>query len=232
MPRRIMVFIALAVALALLFVRLGVWQLDRLAERRARNAVTAARLAQGELPFEQVRREAEPTFRRVVLGGTPDTANEFMVAGRSRNGSPGVHIMTPVRVPGSDTAVLVNRGWVYAADAATAELAGWRERRVVFHGYTNQFSPSLVAPVIKGRSLRPLGVQGVQRLVPYPVRDQYLVSQDSQTDQTPARLPLPALDDGPHLMYAIQWYAFAAIALIGSAVVARRALKQSLVTSH
>jgi len=227
-----MVFVALAVALAVLFVRLGVWQLDRRAERRVRNAVTAAQLAQGELPFEHVRREAEPMLRRVVLEGTPDTANEFMITGRSRNGSPGVHILTPVRVPGSDTAVLVNRGWVYAADAATAELAGWREQRVVFHGYTNQLPQSFVSPVIKGRSLRPLGVLGVQRLIPYPVRDLYLVSQDSQTDQTPARLPLPALDEGPHLMYAIQWYAFAAIALIGSAVVARRTLSEPRVTSH
>lgn len=217
-----MVFVALAVALAALFVRLGFWQLARLGERRAVNAITAARLAHSETPFEQLRREAEPARRRSVLEGTPDTANEFMVTGRSRDGSPGVHIVTPVRVAGNDTAVLVNRGWVYAPDAATADLARWREHRTEFHGYALQLSATGLPSVVKGRTLRPLGVEGVRKLVPYPVRDLYLVSEDSQTDHTPARLPLPALDEGPHLNYAIQWFSFAAIALVGAAIVATR----------
>jgi cytochrome oxidase assembly protein ShyY1 len=37
----------------------------------------------------------------------------------------------------------------------------------------------------------------------------------------PVRVPLPSLDEGPHQSYAIQWFAFAAIALIGTAAVAR-----------
>jgi cytochrome oxidase assembly protein ShyY1 len=52
------------------------------------------------------------------------------------------------------------------------------------------------------------------------------VSQDSVVaaamDSTPARVAPPALDDGPHLSYAIQWFSFAAIALVGSYVVVRR----------
>jgi surfeit locus 1 family protein len=227
-----MVFVGLAVALAALFLRLGFWQLARLGERRTINTITAARLAQSEMPFDQIRREAEPARRRSVLEGTQDTANEFMVTGRSRNGSPGVHIVTPVRVAGNDTAVLVNRGWVYAADAATADLTRWRERRVTFHGYALQLPASGLPPVVKGRSLRPLGVEGVRTLVPYPVRDLYLVSEDSQTDKTPARLPLPALDEGPHLNYAIEWFSFAAIALIGSAAVVHRARSESRVADH
>jgi cytochrome oxidase assembly protein ShyY1 len=52
------------------------------------------------------------------------------------------------------------------------------------------------------------------------------VSQDSAADTTPARLAVPALDDGPHLSYAIQWFSFATIALVGSYVVMRRAQSQ------
>ena len=33
----------------------------------------------------------------------------------------------------------------------------------------------------------------------------------------------PALDDGPHLSYAIQWFGFALIGVIGACVVAFRA---------
>jgi cytochrome oxidase assembly protein ShyY1 len=51
----------------------------------------------------------------------------------------------------------------------------------------------------------------------------YLVSQDSAADTTPARLAPPALDDGPHLSYAIQWFSFAVIAIVGAGIVAYRA---------
>ena len=60
-----------------------------------------------------------------------DFANEYALASRTRQGSPGVNIMTPLRIAGTDTAVLVNRGWVYAPDAMTVDLdplAGARER--------------------------------------------------------------------------------------------------------
>ena len=55
----------------------------------------------------------------------------------------------------------------------------------------------------------------------------YLVAQDSAGANAPIRLPPPRLDDGPHLSYAIQWFAFAAIALAGAVVVARRTQSQS-----
>ena len=38
----------------------------------------------------------------------------------------------------------------------------------------------------------------------------------------PLPVPLPALDDGPHLSYAIQWFSFALITLIGSVAFLKR----------
>jgi cytochrome oxidase assembly protein ShyY1 len=35
-------------------------------------------------------------------------------------------------------------------------------------------------------------------------------------------VPLPEVTDGPHLSYAIQWFAFGVIALVGSVVLARK----------
>ena len=222
MPRRIIVFVVLAVVMAAVFVRLGIWQLRRLGERRARNALVSAWLQQPERPFAQVSRDSAPSHRKAFLQGTPDTANEFLVTGRSRNGSPGVHIITPVRVPGSDSAVLVNRGWVYAPDAATIDVSRWRERRSAFHGYT-LLVPYTETPMVKGRGTREFSVAAAHALVPYPVSDVYLLAQDSgAVDSIPARLVLPPLDDGPHLNYAIQWFSFAAIAIAGAVIVARR----------
>lgn len=214
-------FIALAAVLGAIFARLGVWQVDRLHERRAVNARVLRQLALPPAPLDALRRDAERANRRAFVEGTPDYANEFVLTGRSRNGSPGVHIITPVRIPGSDTAVLVNRGWIYSPDAATADLPPWREARARFTGYTQEFVAGAISGV-QGRGMRRLAPDGVRRLVPYPVHELYLVAQDSAGARAPARLPPPALDEGPHLSYAVQWFAFAAIAIVGAAVVTLR----------
>jgi surfeit locus 1 family protein len=218
---KVVAFVVLAAVLAALFVRLGFWQLRRLAERRARNVELAARLAAPVVPFERLEGGDTGAFRRVAVTGTPDYEHDILFTGRSRNGSPGVYILTPVRRASSDTAVVVIRGWVYAPDAATIDRALWRERRDTFAGYVNVLPPT--PPVLETRAnerkLRNLSVEGVQAILPYPVSDRYVVSQDSAVAGAPARLPLPSIDNGPHLSYAIQWFAFATIALIGGAIV-------------
>jgi surfeit locus 1 family protein len=224
--RRVGVFVTLAIVLAALFVRLGFWQVDRLHQRRARNAVLAERMAETPLPIDALGDTA--AYRRASVQGTPDYADEIVLTGRSRQGSPGVYIITPVRRAGSDTAVLVMRGWVYSPDAATVDLTRWHETRRSFNGYVLSLPATVESPQqpAMGRKVRALTRERVRELVPYPVATRYLVSQDSvaaaAVDSTPARVAPPALDDGPHLSYAIQWFSFAAIALVGSYVVVRR----------
>lgn len=224
MPRRLIAFVALAVALAALFVRLGFWQLSRLDERRAFNAARARPLSEAEVPFDSLR-DAEP-YRRVRLAGTPDFDHEIALSGRSRNGSPGVHVVTPFRRAGNDTAVLVNRGWVYAADAATADLTRWREDVREASGFTDTIASGSYAPERgRPRVTRRLTRGAVEALVPYPVHPVMLVLQDSGGPTAPPRLPLPELSDGPHLGYAIQWFAFALTAVGGAGIVVHRARK-------
>ena len=227
--RRLYWFVAMAGALALLFVRLGIWQLDRLDERRALNAKRRATLEQRPGDFTAILRDSVVANRQVILRGTPDYANDLVLTGRSRNGSPGVHIVTPVRVPGSDTAVLVNRGWVYAGDAATVDLARWREARETFTGYTRPLDHGNT-PASRdraGRAVRTLTREAVRALVPYPIHEVYVVSQDSAPAAAPARLPHPDLGEGPHLGYAIQWFAFAAVAIVGAGIVIVRGRTRS-----
>jgi len=221
MSRKILVFVIVAVALAALFVRLGFWQLDRLRERRAHNASLAAQLALPPASFEAL--PADGHMRRAWVEGTPDWDHEFVQTGRSLNGSPGVYVLTPVKREGRP-AVLVNRGWVYAPDAATVDLARWRESRARFSGYTMAPQGADVAsPASRPRATRVVTPDAVARLVPYATEPLVLVVQDSGGSGAPVRLPAVTLDDGPHLSYAIQWFCFAAIALVGAAVVAIRA---------
>jgi len=220
-PARLGWFIALALVLAVVFVRLGFWQIDRLHQRRARNAAVLARLEKPVQPIESLRDTA--AYRRATLTGAPDYDNEIILTGRSRNGSPGVYLLTPVRGARDDSAVIVVRGWVYAADAATVDATRWREARTTFTGYTAMLPSGGASASSAGRKVRSFAAEPIRRLLPYPMSARYLVSQDSGGETVPARLPPPELDDGPHLSYAIQWFSFALIALGGTAAVVYRA---------
>jgi cytochrome oxidase assembly protein ShyY1 len=82
-----------------------------------------------------------------------------------------------------------------------------------------------------GRPLRRNGATTWARLdstaiaerVPVLVMDAYVVQEEvSPRSSFPRRVELPALDDGPHLSYAIQWFAFATIALGGAGLWLRK----------
>jgi surfeit locus 1 family protein len=235
MPRRLLWFLLLAVVLAAGCIRLGFWQLSRLAKRRARNAVVSARLAEPMVPIMALRADSSSVLRRATISGAPDFGHEIVLAARSYQGSPGVYLFTPLRVAGNDTAVLVNRGWIYAPDGATVDLRGWREAGTSFVGYA-ELLPKGTSSVPDGvlrrdaRIARELNFITVNSLLPYPVSSLYLVATAQDTTkpvaERVARLPPPTLDEGPHLSYALQWFAFAAIALIGGVAVTVRGRTQ------
>ena len=179
-------------------------------------------LAAPDVPFTSLGSDTLRANRRTIVEGVPDYDHEFVHTGRSRNGSPGVHIFTPVRI-GETTAVLVNRGWVYAADAATVDLSRWRESRGTFRGYTREMAPGALTGKVRLNGVRVLTRGALREFVPYPVDSVYVIARDSSADRTPARLPEPNLSNGPHLSYAIQWFCFAAIALTGAGIVFARA---------
>ncbi len=221
-PVRDYVLTVLATGFVVMTTSLGFWQLRRLAQRRAQNAEVIARLA---LPPMQVRQlthdSAALHYHRVILNGVYDYAHEFKVTDRTRNGSPGVNIITPLHVAGTDTVVLVNRGWVYAPDAATVDLSGWRESdSLAGTGYARPlFKPFPGSAVLPGRpdAFRWLDLAVLRSRLPYPVFPFVIVldGDDAPHGRIPPRIPAPPLDEGPHRSYAIQWFSFAIIAVVG-----------------
>jgi surfeit locus 1 family protein len=221
----------LALIAAALFVRLGVWQMHRLAERRAKNALLAERLNAAPVPLASVALDtAAARFRRVTVSGNLDYEHEFALVGRALNGSPGVYLVTPLRIDDDSTpSVLVNRGWVYSPDARVVDLTRWHEpSRVTVAGYLEEFAADRRAPsreAMAARSIRAMNPAVIAELVPYPVSPLYIVAQQvepavreqpaSARADHPVRLSLPEMDEGPHKSYAIQWFSFAVIALVG-----------------
>jgi surfeit locus 1 family protein len=231
MSRRAFGFVIFAILVAAGCVRLGFWQLHRLAERRAINEKLSTRLSMPPAAaLDAMRDSASAQYRRTSASGTFDFGNELSLAARTREGSPGANIITPLRVPGSDTAVLINRGWVYAADAMSVDFGRWREPNdAAVTGYLLEIprgGRGAVNAPSSPRVIRRLEYDSLAKRFPYPIAPFVLVATSSGSatasrDSTPARLPPPLMDEGPHLGYAIQWFAFAVIALVGGGLVVR-----------
>jgi len=230
MPRRIIVFCLLAGLAATVFIRLGVWQLARLSERRAFNATIEQQQRGAPIPLVELPGDtAQAHYRAASVEGTYDYEHELVYSNRTRRGSPGADLLTPVRIAGRDTAVLVNRGWVYSPDGASVDLHKWREGATArLKGYVELVTGDTALAV----SSHPRVVRHVSRAelaakIPYPVAPTYLIAFGDTTDLAhPARRDLPVLDDGPHRGYAMQWFSFALIAIAGAGIVVHRDRQQ------
>lgn len=235
---------AVAITLAIAFSSLGFWQLHRLAGRRAQNAFLLSRRSLPAVPLDSLPRDtAESRFRRVKIRGVYDYSREFALTLRTHNGSPGVDIITPIRMPGTDTVVLVNRGWIYAPDGMTANISRWREPDSVnATGFVETFATSSPFPAPspgRARAYRWLDHATISRDLREPVAPFYVViAPDSEPRygagiapptgarpvfNAPPRIEPRSLDEGPHRSYAIQWFSFAAISIVGMVIFLRRA---------
>jgi surfeit locus 1 family protein len=213
---------------AAIFVRLGFWQLARLEERRTANRAAAAARAEPEreLGVGADWTAEELSERWVEASGEFDHAHEIVIRGQAFQGTPGVLVVTPLRLAASDSAVLVLRGFVPSADAVRAELGSLREPGTVR-------VRGLATPIASGGG-RPLEHDGrttwarldlpaLRERLPYPVLPVLLrQSPDSGLPTSPRRLPPPELSEGPHLSYAIQWFVFAGMAVAFGVLVVRR----------
>ncbi len=211
-------------------VRLGFWQLDRLAQRRASNAELVQQLA---LPPLSLAGDALPAElvdggdltalknRAASARGTYDFSHQVVLKLQNWQGQPGVHLITPLLIEGSSRAVLavlVDRGWVPYAEAAPDSQRQFDEPGPVTVTGRFQLSQPLPAAATQPGSPQAewyrLDIAALQAQVPYPLLPVYI--QQSPPPGGNVKLPYRVepvydLSDGPHLSYAIQWYSFAVI---------------------
>jgi len=230
---------AVAVSAAAIFIAFGLWQLRRLEVRQQQNSLLSSRRFAPEVELSSLPADTgEARFRRIRLHGRYDYDNEIVQTLRGRNGSPGVNILTPLLRAGTDTAVLVNRGWVYSPDGVTVATRLWREADTVTGtGFVEVFptdGPFAAPNPARPRSFRRLDRSALAQLFPYPIANYYIVLSDSTTGRStgignapatnvPPRVEPAALGEGQHRNYAVQWFSFAAISIIGLVIFLRRA---------
>ncbi|MEO6462006.1 MAG: SURF1 family protein, partial [Candidatus Eisenbacteria bacterium] len=234
-----------AVSLALLVagacISLGFWQLGRWHETRAANDRLRAALAAPPLPLAAGAaglRLAAVRGGRVRIDGRYDESRQVVLVGRTRAGGPGVHVVTPLLPDDGGPAILVDRGFVPSPDAATARP-----------GDVPEPGPRIVIGVVAPLERRPgdslwrraaggneslavwsarwLDPDSVVAAFPYRVAPLYVRQLPGPgVPARPAREPARIADPTIHLSYAVQWFFFALIALIGPFILRRARLRR------
>ena len=234
----------IVVTAVVVMVRLGIWQLDRLEQRRSFNARVLEQQAQALLelsgPALQDTHLEDMEYRQVVVTGEYDHAHEVVLRNQVWENELGVHVLTPLKIEDSDQTVLVNRGWIPFEDFQNHDLGKYAEPgRVLVKGIIRapQTRPQIGgrADPIPQRGDPPLlawnvaNVAAIAAQTPYPL---LLVYIQQAPDQNWTRMPyrsLPELEltEGPHMGYALQWFIFATILGVGYPVYIRREEKTS-----
>ena len=220
----------LVIAAAGVMVRLGMWQLDRLDQRRGFNARVSAQIARPPLTLDAASLAedlAGMEYRQVVVTGTYDHAQQVALRNQEHDGRLGVHLLTPLRIAGADMAVLVDRGWIPAEDAAPERWGAYDEPGLVeVRGVIRQsrgrpdfggVADPTPAPGQRLSAWNMANVEGIGRQTSLRLAPIYV-----QQAPDPPRAALPArsqpqldLGEGSHMGYALQWFAFAAVLAIG-----------------
>jgi surfeit locus 1 family protein len=232
----------LVLAGAALCARLGIWQLDRLAQRRTFNAHVEAMWAADPLVIsgQSVDDLTLMEYRAVKVSGRYDFENQVALRNQYFQNQYGYHLLTPL-VLDDGSAVLVDRGWIPADgnDSPSDWRAYDQPGPVTLQGQIRlgQTKPDLggvpdptLAPGQTGLEFwNIVNLERISRQLPYPLLNVFVQPDVDLADVTP---PIPyqpeiELTEGPHLGYAGQWFTFAAILLIGYPFYLRKKLVPS-----
>ncbi len=218
--------LVVAFLVAALCVRLGFWQLERLEQRRTRNALLETRLAMAPVDLGSDTSSDSLHYRRAAGKGVFDFEREVVVMARSLRGVPGVHIVTPLRLEGGG-AVLVERGWVPSPDGKTVVLAELAEpESTLVEGVLLRTQTAAGSSTGSGWPVfvRSPNAAELEARYPYRLR-RMIVRRTAKPAGAPAALravAVPEVSGGRHLSYAVQWFSFAIIAIVGSLILVRK----------
>jgi surfeit locus 1 family protein len=235
--RKYILMTLLVLAAMAVMARLGVWQLDRRQQRIAGNADLAAKLDAPPISMNDAALAAAwplPEDRDAVRNVRAEAAGQFdfdqqiVLLQQSYLGQPGVHLVAPLVLAGTGKAILVDRGWIpfeeaqadrssqYNADTGEVTIAGRLQPSQILFGSAAEKAKENTAaePLAKDEWYR-IDVEAIQKQLPYEILPVFLLQSPSAEGNValPYRIePEVDLSEGPHLGYALQWFAFAIIA--------------------
>jgi surfeit locus 1 family protein len=202
--------------------RLGVWQLDRAAQKQALHAAIAQRATLPPLSAGELARSAdaaaEQHHRLVRLRGVWVNDRTVFLDNRQMAGQPGFFVITPLAIDGSAEAVLVQRGWVprhqqdrtllpaLPAAAGPADVVG---RIAPPPARLYEFEPQGGGAIRQNLDIPAFAIESGLRLLPVSVLQQD--AGGGAADGLRRQWLEPAAGVHKHYGYAFQWFALAAL---------------------
>lgn len=200
---------------------LSPWQFGRNAERSAQNSEITAALNRPPTPLRQLLRPGtEPPssdeWREVTMSGHYLPADEVVARLRQVQDQAAYEVLTPFRLD-DGVVLLVDRGWVAPNNGQVPDYPPAPTRHVTLTARVHQEEGNPHKPPLTERDHREvysINTGVVSNLTGVHVDPGYftLVGGQPGVLQT---LPLPQIDSGPFLSYALQWIVFGLMALFG-----------------
>ncbi len=216
----------LVVVLVVTFVNLGRWQLDRLEQRRDRNSTVVAHENEPVRPYGEVMNRVigdDEQWYRVTATGTY-APEQFQVRYRSLDGAYGSEIVGVLRTDDGNL-LLVNRGFLpRQAGYPDGEMPPVMTGEVTVTGYVRRNDRGDENAMTPHESqVRLINSEALGRSLGAEVVDGYVSLIESSPADPSGLTPLgvPNLNEGSHFSYALQWFSFSVIAIVGLVVLIR-----------
>lgn len=201
------------------FVSLGLWQWRKAEAKSALQALLDTRSREPAVQLPTVPADAESLrYRRVVVRGEYEPRFQILLDNRVYRETAGYHVLTPLRIAGSDMRVLVNRGWVPAlADHSLTPAITTPTGIVEVSGLATLPSTkffTLGGPQPTGGPWQPvwqnLDLDAYRRVAPFPMQPlTILLDPESTAGGYVREWPRPDERIERHVGYAWQWFGFA-----------------------
>ncbi|MGY4542716.1 cytochrome oxidase assembly protein ShyY1 [Arthrobacter sp. UYNi723] len=234
-------YLLLAAIFAAACVFLGRWQMDRRAETLAEINRVVTNYSATPIAFDQARDEfsaLDPSkeWTQVELKGTYDPNGQRIVRNRPLNGQPGYEVVVPFKLETGET-VVVDRGWLPignknpgSPDSIPAPPAGPVTAVVrLKHG-----EPQLDRGAPDGQ-LASIDLPTYADQLGYPVLTGaygQLASESPAPADMPFPFPKPATEEGTHLSYSLQWFAFGVLMFVGFGYAARQQARNAAIDAE
>lgn len=224
-------WLLMVVVLAAGCVGLGRWQLDRREDAvediqriEANYDAAPQRYVPGQNGFDSYDPALEWT--PVTFIGTYDVDSQVVVRNRPLNGQPGYEVLTPLRLD-DGAAVIIDRGWLPIGNVEAGrpdDIPAPPTGQVEVTARTKPGEPAVNRGAPEGQ-VASIDLAALANSFDYPLQNAaygVLALERPAAAETPIAAPKPSIDEGPHLSYSMQWFAFGVLAFVGLGYAARQ----------
>lgn len=234
-------YLLLAAIFASACVFLGRWQMDRRAETLAEINRVVTNYSATPVPFADVREEfsqLDPAreWTQVELKGSYLVDGQRIVRNRPLNGQPGYEVVVPFRLRTGET-VVIDRGWLPignnnpgSPDSVPAHPPG----EVTAVVRLKHPEPELQRGAPEGQ-LASIDLAAYSAQLGYPLLTGaygQLASETPPAAEMPMAFPKPSTEEGTHLSYSLQWFAFGVLMFVGFGYAARQQARNAAIDAE